>query len=579
MPGNYASKKTSPQRGAAIRLLILTGILVGINILAARFHAAFDLTKEKRFTLSESTVRMLKSLDEVAIVDVYLEGKFPAGFQRLNEATREKLQSFKEVAGGNLLFRFVDPLEGKTNEERNQVSKQLHEKGVEPINLNVKGERNVSEQIIYPYALIKYKGETLPVRLLENHLGMSPLEVLNYSETLLEYKLGNAIHKLQSQRRPKLGYIMGHGEQLGILTVDLLTTLENFYSIDTIDLPSEYHINDALYQAIIINRPTLPFDEKDKLKIDQYVMRGGKILWAIDPLQSPVDSLQANGQFLTNDFDLNLDDMLFKYGVRLNHDLIEDAVQCNAIPLITGTLSNNQPQIELRPWPFLPFFIPKSPHPIVQNMDAVMGKFASSIDTIATPLNHKTILLESSQYSRSVPAPVRVSLSMLRFDPDPKLFKNPFRPTAVLVEGNFSSLFENRMAPMFLSVLRDSLRYPFKVATDIATCIIVLSDGDMLLNEFSNQQGVLELGYWQFTQKLFANKNFVLNCIEYLTDPNSLLEARSKNSKLRLLDADRVKEEKTMWQVVNILIPIALVLVFASAFIFFRKRRYEKPAA
>lgn len=578
MSKNTTTKRNEQQRGAAIRVLTLAAILVGVNILAARFHVALDLTKEKRFTLSPATKRMLKSLDEVAVVEVYLKGKFPAGFQRLSEATGEKLQSFKDVAGGKVVFRFIDPLEGKDEQERANTMRDLYKEGIEPVNLNVRGESNTTEQIVYPYALVRYKGKSLSVRLLENHLGMSPLEVLNYSESLLEYKLGNAIHKLHSSARQRIGYIVGHGEQLSVLSMDLLRTLDQYYAVDTIDLPAEYHINDALYHAIIINRPTEPFNEKEKYKIDQYIMRGGKVLWAIDPIRSPVDSLQINGQFLTSDFNLNLDDQLFKYGVRINTDLIEDAAQCNMIPLVTGRLSNNQPQIQMRPWTFLPIFIPTSQHPIVQNMDAVMGKFASSLDTIATPGTHKTILLESSDYSRSTPAPVRVSLSMLRYDPDPKLFRKPNRPVAVLVEGNFSSLFQNRMAPHFLQVMRDSLKYPFKGNTDSASRMIVISDGDMLLNEFSAQEGPLELGYWQFTKALFANKNFMLNCIEFLTDPNSLLEARSKNMKLRLLDSGRVRNEKTRWQLINIAIPVGLVLLFASAYLFFRKRRYEQPS-
>lgn len=566
------------KKGAGFRIILLVLILIGVNIVAARVHIALDLTKEKRFTLSDATRKMLRSLDEVAVVDVYLQGTFPAGFQRLSEATREQLQSFKDVSGGRVVYQFVNPLDGKNEEERSNITRDLYKQGIEPINLNVRGENNTTEQIVFPFALVRYRGRSMPVRLLENHLGMSPLEVLNYSESLLEYKLGSAIHKLQADKRQRIGYIVGHGEQLSVLTVDLLRTLDQFYAVDTIDLPNVYHINDALYHAIIINRPTQPFDEKEKYKIDQYVMRGGKVLWAIDPLRSPVDSLQSNGQFLTSEFDLNLNDQLFKYGVRINTDLIEDAAQCNMIPLVTGKNSNNQPQIQLRPWTFLPIFIPTSPHPIVQNMDAIMGKFASSVDTIASPDTKKTILLQSSAYSRSTPAPVRVSLSMLRYDPDVRLFRKPDRPVAVLIEGQFKSLFQNRMAPYFLNVMRDSLKYPFKAATDHPSAMIVLSDGDLLLNEFSGQEGPLELGYWQFTRSLFANKNFVLNSIEYLTDSASLLSARSKNLKLRLLDSGRLRREKTQWQVINVLIPAALVLVFASAYLFFKKRKYAQPS-
>jgi len=568
------TKRKQQQRQAVIRVVILAAIIICVNILAARFHKGFDLTREKRFTLTDATKRMLGSLDDVVVVDVYLKGKFPAGFQRLSEATRERLQSFKEYGGARIIYRFVDPLEGVAEEEKEKVSLALYQKGVEPVSLNVKGERNTSAQIIYPYALVQYKGKSRAVRLLENHLGMSPLEVLNYSESLLEYKLASAIHRLEQPEKPTIGYIMGHGEQLGAHTRDLLKTLTQYYAVDTIDLPAEYHINDAVYKAVIINKPTQPFDDKEKFKIDQYVMRGGRVLWAVDMLSAPIDSLQSSGQFITSDYGLNLDDLFFKYGVRVNADLIED-VQCNQVPLITGMIGNGQPQIELRPWTFLPIFTPVSRHPIVHNMDAIMGKFVNSIDTVQNGPGKKTVLLESSAYSRATASPVRVSLSMLRYDPDPKLFRKPARAAAVLLEGDFHSLFDNRMPPSFLQLLRDSLKYPFKRTTDSGSAMIVISDGDIMLNNVSQTRGIEEMGYWDFTQSLFANKNFILNCLEYLTDPNSPLEARSKDVKLRLLDQKRAQEEETKWQFVNIGIPIGLVLIFASCYMFFRKRRYE----
>jgi ABC-2 type transport system permease protein len=574
MATNTSAKRKRQQRQAIVRLLIMAAILLGVNVIAARFHTGFDLTKEKRFTLSGPTKQMLRDLDEVVLVDVYLTGKFPAGFQRLSEATRERLQSFKEYGGAKLIFRFVDPFEGRAEAEKFEISKTLYSRGIEPVSLNVKGEQNSSEQIIYPYALVQYQGRSLPVRLLENHLGMTPLEVLNYSESLLEYKLGNAIHKLQYPAKAAIAYIVGHGEQLGPHTHDLLTSLKQIYRVDTLDLTAEYHINDGVYTAAIINKPTVPFDDKDKFKIDQFIMHGGKVLWAIDPLDVPMDTLKNTGQFLTGDYQLNLDDQLFKYGVRINTDLIED-IQCNPVPLITGTIGSGQPQIELRPWPFLPIFTPTSLHPIVHNMDAIMGKFVSSIDTIANPNTKKTILLESSNYSRSAGHPARVSLSMIKFKPDARLFTRPYKPAAVLIEGQFTSLFQNRLPPDFVKLLRDSLRYNFKPATDSVSSMIIISDGDIMLNTVSQARGPEEMGYWEYTRALFANKNFILNCLEYLTDPRSLLEARSKDLKLRLLDQKRVKDEETKWQLINIVVPIALVLVFATCYLFFRKRRYE----
>lgn len=572
---NTSVKRKQQQQQAIIRIIIMVVILIFANILAARFHTGLDLTREKRFTLSNATKRMLQDTKEAVTVDVYLKGELPAGFQKLREATREKLQSFKNYAGANLNFRFSDPFENIDEAEKGRVMEALHKKGVEPVELNVKDKQNSSKQVIFPFAVVRYAGKEQAVRLLDNHFGMTPLQVLNYSETLLEYKLASAIHNLQKKDKPRIAYMVGNGEQLGANTLDLLYTISQVYRVDTVDIHSNYFINDKLYDAIIINKPILPFEDKDKFKIDQYVMRGGKVLWVVDPLHTPVDSLQQTGQFITTDYNLNLDDQLFKYGVRINNDLIEDAQQVNPVPLITGTLSNGQPQIELRPWTFLPIFIPTSPHPIVKNMDAIMGRFASSIDTIDKTNNTKTILLESSNYSRSDPSPVRVSLNMIKFQPETKYFNKPYRPAAVLIEGRFNSLFENRIPPDFLRILNDSLKYNFKPNTDAENKMIVISDGDMFLNDVSQTTGMEEMGYWRYTKSLFANKNFLLNCLEYLTDPNSMLEARSKDLKLRLLDAERVETEKTKWQAINILVPVGLVLVFASCYFFFRKRRYE----
>ena len=312
---NTSVKRKQQQQQAIIRIIIMVVILIFANILAARFHTGLDLTREKRFTLSNATKRMLQDTKEAVTVDVYLKGELPAGFQKLREATREKLQSFKNYAGANLNFRFSDPFENIDEAEKGRVMEALHKKGVEPVELNVKDKQNSSKQVIFPFAVVRYAGKEQAVRLLDNHFGMTPLQVLNYSETLLEYKLASAIHNLQKKDKPRIAYMVGNGEQLGANTLDLLYTISQVYRVDTVDIHSNYFINDKLYDAIIINKPILPFEDKDKFKIDQYVMRGGKVLWVVDPLHTPVDSLQQTGQFITTDYNLNLDDQLFKYGV------------------------------------------------------------------------------------------------------------------------------------------------------------------------------------------------------------------------------------------------------------------------
>lgn len=575
-----SSKRKQQQRQALLRLLILAAILVCINLLASRFHAGIDLTAEKRFTLSPSTIQQLKSLDEVVVIDVYLKGKdFPAGFKRLADATREKLQSFQDRAGSRIVFRFVDPVEGKNQEQRTDVYRELASKGIFGVNLQVDQEaaEGYSEKIIFPWALVQYKGRYTPVSLLENHLGMGALEKLNLSESLLEYKFASAIHQLDRPDKPAIAYIVGNGEAIGPQTFDALKTLHENYRLDTFDISVNHYIP-RVYSAIIINKPTVPFDNRDKFKIDQYIMTGGKVLWCLDRVDMAIDSLQPGGQqrkeaFMAQGNDLNLDDQLFRYGVRVNTNLIED-LRCNRMPVIVGKVDQS-PDIQLLPWTFLPVFLPTAKHPIVNNMDAVMARFASSIDTVGEPGIKKTVLLESSQYSRPAATPVRIALSMLYYKPRAELYNKPFLPAAVLLEGSFTSVFKDRMHPQFLQILRDSLKRDFKSVSDTPTSMIVIGDGDILSNDYNMREGPFEMGYWQYDKALYANKTFLLNCMEYLTDPGGPLEARSKDVRLRLLDGGRVKQEKTKWQLINIAIPLAILLVFAAIYTFVRKRRYE----
>jgi len=577
MATNTSAKKTrSQKRQSIIRIIIMAAILVCINMIAAFYHYGLDLTQEKRFTLSEPTKKLLRTMDDVAVVEVYLKGNFPAGFQRLAASTRERLQSFKEIVGKKLVIRFVDPFEGKTEEEKYAIKQELIAKGVLPINLRTQNEdEGYAEKIIFPYALVKYKGREMPVRLLENNQGFDPLQNLGTAETLLEYKFANAMNMLMQPTKPEIAYIIGHGESIGWNTYDLLTTLTDKYKVDTFDLAANMYIPNY-YKAIIINKPTQPFDDKEKFKLDQYVMNGGHVLWAIDQLFTPMDSLNAGGTFMTLDYDLGLDDQLFKWGVRINRDVIEDLQQCLPIPVTVGLMGDKRPQIQNMPWIYYPYFLPVSSHPIVKNLGAVMGRFVNSIDTVAAPEIKKTVLLQSSQYSRVEEFPVRISLSILKYPLTPDMFNKPYRTSAVLLEGKFKSIFEHRLAPSFLHILQDSLKRQYKTVSDSATSMIVISDGDIMENDFTQSAGPMQMGYWRYANAQFANRDFILNCLDYLTDPSGILVARSKEVVIRKLDSKRATQEKVKWRIVNIGIPVALVLLFASAFIFFRKRRYEK---
>jgi gliding-associated putative ABC transporter substrate-binding component GldG len=559
--------KNKQLQQARIRLIVMAAIVVCVNVLASYFHTGLDLTREQRFTLTEPTKNLLRNMDEVAVVDVYLKGKFPAGLQRLQEGVRERLRSFKEYAGNKLIFRFIDPFEGKTDKEKKQIAHDLQNKGINVMELKTQDDEEFSMKTFFPYALVQYKGREMPIYLLDAPPGRSAEEQINFSEAMLEYTFANAINRLGKAEKPSLAYITGHGEPLGVKTYDMLTRLTGLYTVDTLDITTVVSIP-ITYSAIIVNQPTQTFSGPDKLKLDQYIMRGGKALWVINAMNASTDSLANSPQFIAMEHQTDLDDMLFKYGVRVNFDLLED-LQCNPLPRV---MNGGKP--EMHDWVYFPRINPTSQHPVVKNMDLLLASFTNTIDTIKLYGVQKTILLHSSRYSRTARSPVRVSLSMMSYPLRHEMFTRSYLPVAVLLEGEFHSLYEGRLAPEYLRLL-DSLKIPFKPKCDSAGAMIITSLGDVFSNGYSSKDGILPMGYYNFTGEFFANRAFLLNALEYLTDKSGILEARSKDVKLRLLDKGRVKAEKGKWQFVNVVIPISIVLVFGSFYLFFRKRRYE----
>jgi ABC-2 type transport system permease protein len=561
------------------RFALVIGILVLINIVSTRLHKRLDVTAEQRFSLSEPTKKMLRSLKEDVVIEVYLKGSLPAGFERLREGTMDVLQEFKEYGGNRIKFSFINPIEGKNDAEKQAIYQTLSAKGINPVNLKIQRDEDdgYSEKIIFPSANIAYNQKETSISLLESHMSMTPDEKLNYAQSLLEYKFASAIKQLILPGKKKVAYVVGDGQMIGINTIDMLSTLEKYYDVDTLDLNQNIEIS-KVYSAAIICKPNLTFDERNKFKLDQYIMQGGHVLWLLDQLRMELDSLKTSDATMAVDYNLNLDDMLFKYGVRINPDLIEDYMQSNPIPVTVGQVGD-QPDIRKLPWMYFPFSIPTSKHPIVNNMDAIMFSNVSSLDTVANPEIKKTILLTTSERSRRVPSPVRISLSSLKFKPQPEMFKEKNIPMAVLLEGKFSSVFANRVDPNFLKVYTDSLKKDYAIECAQPNKMIVVSDGDVFLNDFSQNRGPMECGYYKITDQFFANKIFILNCMEYLTDDFGLLEARNKTLQLRLMDGVRIKEEQLLWQIINIALPIGIVLFFASGYFFFRRKKYEGKVA
>lgn len=566
-----------------VRFAILAIILLVVNILGARFHKRFDLTQEKRFSLSDVTKRYLGNMKETANVTIFLQGTLNADLQRLQDRTLETLNEFNEYSNGKIQFSIADPLAGtSTPKDRLEAMKALAEqKGVRAVRVpgvQNDGELGFSEKVIFPYALVAHNGREFPVNLIENRGGTSAEEVLNYASTLLEYKFAQAIQKTNLPDLPSIAYATGNEQPLGIKTFDMLSTLGQMYNLDTIDLNTNIEIP-KIFDAVIITSPKKGLDEKAKFKIDQYVMNGGRILWLLDKLNTSFEQIQSSETFLAADMPTNLEDLLFNYGVRINPNLIEDYQQQVKIPIVNGEIGG-KPNITLRPWLYFPYAMPTSKHPVVHNMGRILFQFVNSIDTIATPNIKKTILLHTSNTSRAVAAPVRVSLADLRFSPEARLYRDKQIPMAVLLEGKFKSNFVNRLAPKFLSTLKDSLNKPFLAEGVKHSKQIVVSSGSVFYNDFSQANGPMPCGFWKFYErenehlKQFENKTFLLNCIEYLIDDTGLIEARSKDLNLRLLDRERVVNEKLKWQMVNIVLPIVLTILFGGVFLYFRKKKY-----
>lgn len=576
-------ENTSKRNESLIRLALWLGILVAFNVLAGLFVFQLDLTQDKRYTLTPATKKLLKSLDREVVIEIYLEGEYPALFKRLQTATREKLQEYRGISS-NIEFNFINPLEGKP-EAIQEKQKQLNELGMYPVNLNMGTSSEVKRQLIYPYALVTY-GTRPPfvINLLENQIaGASQEQIINNSINLLEYKFSNAIQKLLFNRKPIVAFTTGHGELDSLSTVEFKRALLEFAQVGDININARPSINyygkeDTVeVDVLVIAKPIAPFSEQEKFKIDQFVMNGGKVLWLLDKTNAGMDSLAGGTRaFVAMEASQNLDDQLFKYGVRVNPDLILD-LQASKIPVVVGML-DNQPQIELKPWFYFSLlFAQNSNHPIVKSLDGVDTRFPTTIDTIKTktPVT-KTVLLSSSQYSRIQRPPVRLSMDFSEIDIKPEKFNKPFLPVAVLLEGTFPSLFQNRVPPEMREQLEKELGMTFQEFSK-PTKMIVVADGDIARNDVDPRSMTpLPLGFNRFENYTYGNKDFLLNCVEYLLDQNGVVAARSKDFKLRLLNKVKANDEKVKWQIINIVLPLVFLAIFGLVFSYIRKRKYAK---
>jgi len=605
------NKRKQIKKFNIIFLLLSFLVIIFFNIIGSYLFFRLDLTAEKRFSLSPTTKKMLRELDDIVFFKVFLEGEFPADFKKMRNETKETLDEFRAYSNF-IQYEFINPNNPDDPKESKNIQMLLMEKGLEPTQLYIDDESGSSQQVIFPGAIVSYKGKEVPVQLLNTQLGASSESVINNSIQALEYNFAHAIKKITEPRKQKIGFLTGHGELDQYETADIIRELSNYYTVKRIQMSPQdedfisfvnenpnssfvttdtnnisLEVNDKIigeyvklqlewikeFDALVIAKPSEAYSEREKFILDQYIMNGGKMLWFIDPLYASMDSLVNNTWTIGFSQKINLDDQLFRYGVRLNNNLVQD-IKAAAIPLETGRISN-QPQYTFLPWLFFPLIMSESNHPIVKNLNAVKCEFASSIDILDNENVVKTPLLVTSQNSRTLNAPVTIELNILRNKPDERLFNKPNQNISVLLEGRFESLFKNRLLPTaFTNVAKD-----INVMNEsVPNKMIVVSDGDIIKNQVRTNEMKeiipLPLGFDKWTRQTYGNKDFVLNAINYLCDDSELIQARTKEFKIRLLDKNKISKNKLQLQLLNALLPIFLVLIVAIIIIYIRRKKF-----
>lgn len=589
--------KRNQKKSSVVNFVLLTAALITVNLLADVVYKRFDLTKEKRYTLSHASSDLVNRLDDVVYINIFLDGDLPKDYKRLKSSTRDMLNEFRIASGGMIEFDFEDVLTGKPTDEKEEILKQMTGKGLQVTRPELKPDETASyEMFIIPAGVVHYKNREFPVNLLKRKFGNELEEDINISVEQLEYEISNAIRMCLAERKIRLAFTEGHGELDPYDVADISSDLSKYYQVDRLNINVDdtncvkmfieqitrdpEHMGSIIirelsnlvnsYDGLIIAKPRSEFIAEELLILDQYVMQGGKIIWLIDRLAADMDSLQVHDRYFTHDYTLGIDNLLFRYGVRVNPTLIQD-LQCHIIPVMAGRDANRPTPW---PWVYYPIFNSDLQHPIVRNMDAIWGQFAGNIDTLPAEGVKKSILLESSDSSRLLNNPVMLSMRSLAVSPNITSFREARKIAGVLLEGEFTSPFAHRPAM--------KRRAPFQLKTrSLPTKMIVLSDGDLIKNQSIKKSGeVYPLGYDRWasgmlgTEVMFANKNFMLNCIDYLCDDANLIEVRSRKMELRLLDKPRVKSEKVSWQLFNMVLPILLIIILGLINTFVRRKRY-----
>jgi len=568
-----------------ISAVLLIVLVLFINILSSFINWNVDLTTDKKYSFAKESTAIINSLEDKLFIKVYLEGDFPAEFKKLQKSTEDLLKRFKAIGNNNIDFEFIDPNNVANDNEKLALFKQLVKLKLSPTDLEIKKDGKKVNQIIFPGAIIYYRDKQAAVNFLKQSPKESPGSNINTSIEALEYEFVSAIEHLTKNKLAKIAFLEGNGElneqQVYDITESVLDdnfNLSYYYKVDRFNI-KEFAIDSTtllpdlsmqstllnIYRAIIIAKPTIPFNNLDKLLVDQYIMQGGKVLWLVDGVNASMDSLQnKSGTFIASKNALNIDDQLLRYGVRINGNLIQD-LRSTKIPIITG-YSNNKPQQSYFSWPYSALLVSDSKHAISKGLDGIKCEFVSSIDTIKNNIR-KTILLHSSKESRLNLAPSKISLGILENPPTSNSYNKEFLPIAILLEGEFESVFKDKL-------VQKNQQIQF-IEKSVNTKMIVISDGDMIANDLTNSGDIYPLGYDKNIKFTYpGNKHFLINAVQYLCGDNGLSHLKVKEHSLRMLDNKKVQKNKFIIQLINIALPILLLLLFALFFVRYKKRKY-----
>lgn len=541
-----------------LKLLIGVVILIWVNIISSAYFFRLDLTEEKRYSINKPTKDLLRQLDDQVFIEVYLQGELNAPFRRLQNSIRETLEEFQIYSGHKIKFEFVDPAQAAGQKARNEFMMSLINKGIRPTNIIEEKEGNRREHIVFPGAVVSYGGQEEGVMLLKGNKGEA---AINQSIESIEYAIASAIKKLTESESKRIGLVKGHGELDSLDIIAFRTVLQEKYLVEDV-LLTDTKLD--LFDALVIAKPTQPFSEQDKYFLDQYILHGGKMLFLIDMLDARMDSASSQVNFAFP-YDINLEDQLFRYGIRINNDLIQDN-QAARTPVVVG-YTGDEPQIRMMPWPFFPLMNRYVSHPISRNLDASYFRFVSSIDTVKAEGVKKIPLIFSSDYTRAVKAPVKVTVNDLRKNLEPDKFNMKNLPVAYLLEGNFTSIYKNRFLP-------DGVEKSGYLENGTSK-LVVISDGDYARNYLdpSNRQP-LEVGFDPYLKNKFANEDFLMNTLAYLVEEDGIIQARNKEITVRPLDKVQINQSRLKWQMINIISPLIILLVAGLIIYFYRKRKY-----